>query len=89
LFTSGLSRTMPPLKSVAMAPGATALTAILRGANSLARYLVSTSKPPVHLPLGSDTLAAYREKAANFDKEIAEWHDVITGTDHDDVAKIK
>jgi hypothetical protein len=23
LFTSGLSRTMPPLKSVAMAPGAT------------------------------------------------------------------
>jgi hypothetical protein len=27
LLTSGLSRTMPPLKSVAIAPGATVLTA--------------------------------------------------------------
>ena len=37
LLISGLSRTMPPLKSVAMAPGATMLTAIPRGPSSLAR----------------------------------------------------
>ena len=44
-----------------------------------------TEKPPVHLPLGSDTLARFREKTAAFEQEIAEWHDVIVGTDHDDV----
>ena len=43
-------------------------------------------KPPVHLPLGNDTLAKFREKTAAFEKEITEWYDVITGTDHDDVA---
>jgi hypothetical protein len=32
-------------------------------------------------------LTHYRAKTATFEKEIAEWHDVITGTDHDDVAK--
>jgi hypothetical protein len=32
-------------------------------------------------------MAAYCEKVTSFDKEIAEWHDVITSTDHDDVAK--
>lgn len=49
--------------------------------------LAASSKPPVHLPLGNDTLAAYRAKVAAFEQEIAEWHDVITGTDHDDVAR--
>ena len=48
--------------------------------------LAASPKPPVHLPLGNDTLHYYREKVAAFDKEIAEWHEVITGTDHDDVA---
>ena len=48
--------------------------------------LAASAKPPVHLPLGNDTLTHYRAKAATFEKEIAEWHDVITGTDHDDVA---
>jgi len=43
-------------------------------------------KPPVHLPLGNDTLAKFREKTAAFEREIAEWHEVVTGTDHDDVA---
>ncbi|HUB86700.1 MAG TPA: oxidoreductase [Verrucomicrobiae bacterium] len=51
--------------------------------------LAASPKPPVHLPLGNDTLAAYREKVAKFDKEIAEWHEVITGTDHDDMVKSK
>jgi NAD(P)-dependent dehydrogenase (short-subunit alcohol dehydrogenase family) len=49
--------------------------------------LAASPKPPVHLPLGSDTLAAYRNKVDSFNKEIDEWHDVITGTNHDDVAK--
>ena len=49
--------------------------------------LAASPKPPVHLPLGNDTLAAYRAKAAAFEQEIAEWHDVITGTDHEDVLR--
>lgn len=49
--------------------------------------LAASAKPPVHLPLGNDTLTNYRTKTAAFEKEISEWHDVITGTDHDDVAK--
>src|SRR5262249_6778149 len=46
--------------------------------------LAASPKPPVHLLLGKDTLAAYETKASSLAKEIAEWHDVITGTDHDD-----
>jgi NAD(P)-dependent dehydrogenase (short-subunit alcohol dehydrogenase family) len=48
--------------------------------------LAASTKPPVHLPLGADTLKYYQEKTEAFSKEIAEWHDVITSTDHDDVA---
>jgi NAD(P)-dependent dehydrogenase (short-subunit alcohol dehydrogenase family) len=48
--------------------------------------LAASTKPPVHFPLGADTLKYYREKTEAFNKEIAEWHDVITSTDHDDVA---
>jgi NAD(P)-dependent dehydrogenase (short-subunit alcohol dehydrogenase family) len=48
--------------------------------------LVASPQPPVHLPLGNDTLKSYREKSDAFEKEISEWHDVITSTDHDDVA---
>ena len=51
--------------------------------------LAASSKPPVHLPLGNDTLAAYRAKQAAFAKEIDDWHDVITGTDYGDVAAAK
>lgn len=47
--------------------------------------LAASPKPPVHLPLGNDTLAAYRRKVEAFDRDIAEWHDIATGTDHDDV----
>jgi NAD(P)-dependent dehydrogenase (short-subunit alcohol dehydrogenase family) len=48
--------------------------------------LAASPRPPVDLPLGSDTIHYFREKTAAFEKEIAEWHEVITGTDHDDVA---
>ncbi|NBD27441.1 oxidoreductase [Paenibacillus glycinis] len=47
--------------------------------------LAHAEKPPVHLPLGNDTLAMYGDKTTKFQQEIAQWHDVITGTDHDDV----
>jgi len=49
--------------------------------------LAASAKPPVHLPLGNDTLTHYRAKTVAFEREITEWRDVITGTDHDDVAK--
>jgi NAD(P)-dependent dehydrogenase (short-subunit alcohol dehydrogenase family) len=47
--------------------------------------LAAAENPPVHLLLGKDTLAAYREKQAVMENEIAEWERVTTGTDHDDV----
>jgi len=47
--------------------------------------LANSENPPVHLLLGKDTLAAYREKQAMMEKEIAEWEAVTTDTDHDDV----
>jgi NAD(P)-dependent dehydrogenase (short-subunit alcohol dehydrogenase family) len=47
--------------------------------------VANAEKPPVHLPLGKDSLQRYREKTDNFEKDIEAWYDVITGTDHDDV----
>ncbi|MEN2402462.1 oxidoreductase [Flavobacterium sp. MC2016-06] len=47
--------------------------------------LANAEKPPVHLPLGKDTLQMFKEKMTNFYAEIEEWHEIITGTDHDDV----
>jgi NAD(P)-dependent dehydrogenase (short-subunit alcohol dehydrogenase family) len=49
--------------------------------------LAAAENPPVHLPLGNDTLKRFREKTAAFEKDIEDWYDVVTGTDHDDVAK--
>ena len=51
--------------------------AIIRVANA--------DHPPVHLPLGNDTLAMYKQKTAAFGQEIEEWNDVITNTNCDDV----
>lgn len=47
--------------------------------------LAYAQNPPVHLPLGKDTIKDYREKSLQFEREIEEWHDIIIGTDHDDV----
>lgn len=49
--------------------------------------LAAAENPPLHLPLGNDTLERYRYKTAEFTKDIENWYDVITGTDHDDVGK--
>ena len=54
LFTSGLSRTMPPLKSVAIAPGAITLTAMPRAPNSLAINRLSVSTAAFTDLVGSD-----------------------------------
>ncbi len=47
--------------------------------------LSAAEQPPVHLPLGNDTLKAYRTKTAAFELDIQDWLDTVTGTDHDDV----
>lgn len=50
--------------------------AIIRVANS--------DHPPVHLPLGIDTLEMYQQKTAAFQREIEEWYEVITRINYDD-----
>jgi len=47
--------------------------------------IADAEKPPVHLPLGKDTLQLFKEKMDRFNADIEAWHEVITGTDHDDV----
>ncbi|MGG7618997.1 oxidoreductase [Bacillus coreaensis] len=49
--------------------------------------LGNAKEAPVHLPLGSDTLHMFKEKTANFERDIQTWNDVITSTDHDDIKK--
>ena len=51
--------------------------------------LAASENPPVHLPLGNDTLEHYRSKTAAFENDINQWHDVITTTDHADVVAVK
>ncbi|MBE9586442.1 SDR family NAD(P)-dependent oxidoreductase [Mucilaginibacter sp. JRF] len=48
--------------------------------------LAASENPPIHLPLGNDTLKRFRDKTAAFEQDITNWYDTITGTDHDDVA---
>src|SRR5262245_39695492 len=50
------------------------------GSGLLSAIEEATAEPPVHLPLGNDALTRYRAKTTSFEKQIAEWHDVITGT---------
>ena len=47
--------------------------------------LAASENPPVHLPLGKDTLERYKQKTAAFENDIRQCHDVITSTDHADV----
>ncbi|HTI90746.1 MAG TPA: oxidoreductase [Puia sp.] len=46
--------------------------------------LAHSQQPPVHLPLGKDTLKFFGEKMDKFNAEIKEWNEVITSTDHED-----
>lgn len=47
--------------------------------------IANSKTPPLHLPLGKDTLNSFRAKTEAFEKDIETWYDVITSTDHDDV----
>jgi NAD(P)-dependent dehydrogenase (short-subunit alcohol dehydrogenase family) len=46
--------------------------------------LAASENPPVHLPLGTDTLQRFREKTKKFEDDITNWYDTIVSTDHDD-----
>jgi len=48
--------------------------------------LADSSKPPVRLPLGTDTLAKIAEKNRFVEAELEQWRSVAVSTDHDDVA---
>jgi NAD(P)-dependent dehydrogenase (short-subunit alcohol dehydrogenase family) len=45
--------------------------------------LANTERPPLHLPVGKDTIALYQNNAAKMAEEIAAWLPVATSTDHD------
>jgi len=45
--------------------------------------LANTERPPLHLPVGKDTIAMYRSNAAKMAQEIETWLPVATSTDHD------
>jgi NAD(P)-dependent dehydrogenase (short-subunit alcohol dehydrogenase family) len=45
--------------------------------------LANTEHPPVHLPVGQDAVAMYRNNAAKMAQEIEAWLPVATSTDHD------
>jgi len=49
--------------------------------------LVDSDKPPLRLPLGTDTVARIAEKHRLVEAELERWLDVAKSTDHDDVAK--
>jgi NAD(P)-dependent dehydrogenase (short-subunit alcohol dehydrogenase family) len=44
--------------------------------------LADSPKPPVRLPLGTDTIARIEEKNRFVDAELKAWHDVAISTDH-------
>lgn len=43
--------------------------------------LAASDHPPVHLLLGRDSVAQYRQKTARIEQEIAGWQDVTNSTD--------
>ena len=49
--------------------------------------LVDSDKPPLRLPLGTDTVARIAEKHRLVEAELERWLDVAKSTDNDDVAK--
>jgi hypothetical protein len=49
--------------------------------------LADSSKPPVRLPLGTDTVAKIAQKNRFVEAELEQWHSVAVSTDHDDVAR--
>ncbi|ACU60421.1 oxidoreductase [Chitinophaga pinensis] len=44
--------------------------------------LAASENPPIHLPLGSDSVAAFRMKTAQAGKEVDEWENISNSTDY-------
>ncbi len=44
--------------------------------------LAATENPPLHLPIGSDSVARFREKNAQITREVEEWESISKSTDH-------
>ena len=45
--------------------------------------LATAERPPIHLPIGKDSVDKYRSNAASIEKEVEDWLPVVTSTDHD------
>ncbi|GCE38798.1 Dehydrogenases with different specificities (related to short-chain alcohol dehydrogenases) [Rhodococcus wratislaviensis] len=45
--------------------------------------IAATPEPPLRLPLGADTLAAFDAKLDSFRKELDDWRHIALSTDHD------
>lgn len=45
--------------------------------------LAASLNPPVHLPLGNDTLYYFHQKMEQLNQEIKDWQPVVTSTDHE------
>jgi NAD(P)-dependent dehydrogenase (short-subunit alcohol dehydrogenase family) len=44
--------------------------------------LAASENPPLHLPIGTDSVKQLREKIARISREVEEWEAVSTSTDH-------
>lgn len=44
--------------------------------------LANTENPPLHLPIGKDSVDAFRKNAAKIEKEVAAWEGISGSTDH-------
>lgn len=51
--------------------------------------LANSENPPVHLPIGKDSVAAFRNKVAKTEKEVAEWEEISSSTDHVSVKQVE
>lgn len=46
--------------------------------------IVNAENPPVHLPLGKDTISDYRSKLAAFGRDVEAWKDIVFGSEFDE-----
>ncbi|PWT78809.1 MAG: short-chain dehydrogenase/reductase [Bacteroidetes bacterium] len=44
--------------------------------------LAASENPPLHLPIGTDSVKSYRRKISVMNKEVEEWESISTSTDH-------
>jgi NAD(P)-dependent dehydrogenase (short-subunit alcohol dehydrogenase family) len=44
--------------------------------------LANSENPPLHLPIGKDSVNTFKTSTAKVAKEVAEWEDISTSTDH-------